>query len=108
MNEYSCGDGCTYYRAPIYLVLTVIGMIAMVFCEKIAIQLGLEKKKLSPVYSELNDKPSGDDQLLSGNAINDEVPSPLPKSKVAGTIRCSPLRLDALISHCRPLRLASK
>jgi len=45
MKEYSCGDGCHYYRAPIYLAATVLGMFALIFAPAIAVKLGLDKKK---------------------------------------------------------------
>ena len=41
MKAYSCGHGCTYYRAPIYLTATVVGMFAMIFAKDIAFRLGI-------------------------------------------------------------------
>ena len=62
MKEYpihNCTDmsapHCHYFRAPIYLGATVIGMVALVFAENIAIKLGLETKK-SPTYSQQSTK----------------------------------------------------
>lgn len=40
MKQYSCGADCTYYRAPIYLSATVLGMISLIFSQKIAGLLG--------------------------------------------------------------------
>eukprot|EP00039_Didymoeca_costata_P028444 m.21079 g.21079 ORF g.21079 m.21079 type:complete len:385 (-) comp7025_c0_seq1:159-1313(-) len=45
MKEYSCGHGCIYYRAPLYLATTVLGMLALIFSRQIATMLGCEKKK---------------------------------------------------------------
>lgn len=45
MKEYPCGANCHYYRAPIYLVTTVLGMFALIFAPALAVKLGLEKAK---------------------------------------------------------------
>jgi len=34
-----------FFKAPIYLVATVVGMVALVFAQKIAVKLGIEKEK---------------------------------------------------------------
>ena len=36
MKSYSCGHGCTYYRAPIYLTATVVGMFLCV-CARVIV-----------------------------------------------------------------------
>ena len=39
MKSYSCGDGCAYYLAPLYLVGTVCGMVALIFSAPLADRL---------------------------------------------------------------------
>eukprot|EP00039_Didymoeca_costata_P020333 m.340891 g.340891 ORF g.340891 m.340891 type:complete len:383 (+) comp19621_c0_seq1:197-1345(+) len=39
MKSHSCGKGCTYYRAPIYLSTTVLGMVGMIFAEPVTATL---------------------------------------------------------------------
>jgi len=82
MKEYpihNCTDmsapHCHYFRAPIYLGATVIGMVALVFAENIAIKLGLETKK-SPTYSDPSEAP-----LLS---LNDDAAASAGKTKKTG------------------------
>ena len=35
MKPYSCGDNCTFYLAPLYLCLTVVGMFALSYAPSI-------------------------------------------------------------------------
>lgn len=42
MKTYSCGKGCTYFRAPIYLVTCVMGMFVMIFSKKVATWAGFK------------------------------------------------------------------
>jgi hypothetical protein len=53
MKEYythdynaTSGEGHMYYKAPIFLAATVLGMVALVYAEKIAIKLGSSMLKL--------------------------------------------------------------
>ena len=43
MKAYPCplGLGCHYYRAPIYLAGTLVGVFAMVFSKQVAVKLRL-------------------------------------------------------------------
>ena len=43
MKAYACplGLGCHYYRAPIYLAATLVGIFAMVFSKQVAVKLRL-------------------------------------------------------------------
>ena len=36
MKEHSCGGTCVYYLAPLYLFFTVMGMVTLIFSEKVA------------------------------------------------------------------------
>ena len=35
IQKHSCGHECSYYLAPLWLALTVAGMVAMVFCPRV-------------------------------------------------------------------------
>jgi hypothetical protein len=62
MKSYSCGHGCVYYRAPIYLAATVIGMFGMIFSKQLAFRLGvaphpdMESALKNPVHPKLKEQ----------------------------------------------------
>ena len=78
MKSYPCGHGCVYYRAPIYLVATVIGMFAMIFSKQLAFRLGLaphpemEEALRNPMHPGLKQ------QLLAHSTAGHSVNSALP------------------------------
>ena len=39
MRSYSCGNGCTFYLAPLYLFFTVAGMVALIFSAALTTKL---------------------------------------------------------------------
>jgi hypothetical protein len=51
MKSYSCGVGCTYYRAPIFLAADVLGMFALIFAKDIARRCGLAPPPSEPFKS---------------------------------------------------------
>ena len=76
MKKYPTPGGGVYYRAPIYLVATIMGMVMLVFAEKIAIKIGIEKKKEEkPIYD------SARSPLLN---INNEAEDAAPKKTGMG------------------------
>jgi len=44
MKDYPCGEGCTYFRAPIYLAACLIGMFGMIFSKNVAGCFGFAKE----------------------------------------------------------------
>jgi hypothetical protein len=82
MKEYPCGHDCVYYRAPIYLVATVVGMFAMIFAKQLAFRLGVAPDP------GLEDEPAANDgveKLLQGGGgsakINDTTVVETPAQK---------------------------
>ena len=39
MKSYSCGTDCKYYLAPLYLFCTVLGMVTLIFSEKLTARI---------------------------------------------------------------------
>lgn len=64
MKEYSCGHNCTYYRAPIFLATTVLGMFCMIFSKKVAKKFGFKGESDADLDRER-------EALLSKPAINE-------------------------------------
>lgn len=95
MKEYSCGHGCEYARAPIYLGTTVLGMISLIFAKQIATVFGCEKKD-----TPLSDM--GEKQALLRDPVNegsgDTSKKPIVRSAGRGHIPFPHLVLGILLS----------
>eukprot|EP00040_Diaphanoeca_grandis_P016605 m.85923 g.85923 ORF g.85923 m.85923 type:complete len:403 (-) comp25910_c0_seq1:42-1250(-) len=46
IKRYSCGEDCSYARAPLYLAATIIGTLGMVFPHAIATKLGVASSEI--------------------------------------------------------------
>jgi hypothetical protein len=76
MKLYSCGSGCSYYRAPIYLTATIAGMFAMIFAKQLAYRLGVAKHPdfeaalHSPIHPQLKAQLLQQQGSAGGSSIN--------------------------------------
>jgi hypothetical protein len=69
MKEYPLDGGGHYFRAPIYLAATVLGMFCLIFAPKIALKLGMEAKDVKPTARKgVSEK----EKLLPINSPDDE------------------------------------
>ena len=81
MKAYACplGLGCHYYRAPIYLAATLVGIFAMVFSKQVAVKLRLIRP-VRPTPARTAKTPP---RLTS---CTDRHPAPLPPSSDTRTV----------------------
>lgn len=80
IREYSCGEGCTFTLAPVYLLATLLGIVAMVSASSIATKLGIRSRS---GHNGLNRQKLrlSDASLVASNTIATETTTPTGSSR---------------------------
>ena len=93
MKAYPCplGLGCHYYRAPIYLAATLVGIFAMVFSKQVAVKLRLIRPvRPSPTPAPTANPHPGSPRATTGTLLRSHHPAtpepfhPVPLKRAIG------------------------